>query len=115
MATVHVRYKVGSRETEYKNVNLDELRRALGTIMSSQAPIVDKLLLDPGETPSTDAGEHIDQWISALVRKPKLVLNERVHCDFYDNWWRNKTPASRVFCLLQAAIKAQEDLNRQAI
>lgn len=114
MASVHVRYTVGTRVEEIKNVNIKTLMEELTKLEKKEgADRISKVLGVKADTPNA--------WIDALViSPPKLHVTDDTctRTSFIDKWWVAKTPAHTVICLLDASIavekkKEQADLDNQ--
>jgi len=52
-------------------------------------------------------GNFVDALVKQLVTTDNLVLQQDVGCSFFTNWWRSKTRADTVVCLLDAAVQAE--------
>lgn len=107
---VHVRYTVGTREADVKNVDVDELTSSLSALAMTKLKddslawdIIDEILIGA----KTQEATAIKQWINALVETYRLHLNAAVSCKFYSDFWKLKTPAQTVICLLHAAIEVK--------
>ena len=113
---VHIRYKVGAREVQLRNVGLIELDRGLTELHANDEhrKIIAALFkMDP------DAST-VDDWLNNLVNPQDgtqmLELTEGVTCktSFLNKFYRSKTLAGNVLCLLKAHIEHKQVQEKEA-
>jgi hypothetical protein len=130
-ATIHVQYKVGTISQTLNNVNLEELTALLSTMIDKLYDTPDDLdafyktlwvspaeaqkLADVLSIEGLGLKPVVEETINQLVHTDNLKLTGSVSCDFYKQWWRSKTRAGTVMCLLQAAIAAEKKTAQEQI
>jgi len=121
---VVVRYRVNGMSTSIPNVNVQELQMLLVALFDRMKNAVEPadefdafskvLWITPAESQKyaalIDEEEEvlIQGAIDQLVLTDNLSLPRNVKCDFFERWWKSKSPAATVICLLEAAISAQK-------
>jgi len=128
--TVNIKYKVGSEPKELRNVNARELnvgiKAFLKSISSSDADLLIDLLwtTDPERAARVEQqqrapGSEYDQFAATVI--DRLVLSDALHlqqdskCDFFKYWWRSKTPAGGVVCMLENMLAAEKAKQKNAL
>ncbi len=134
-AVVHVQYKIGTNQKQQLwHVNAHELRLLIKTMLmrmgaepspndlltvlevffpSQSNKALEQIRAEPNSTDFFD--KLSEKIIHELVHTEKLHLKQNAKCDFFKNWWRSKTPAGQVVCLLEGIIEDAKNEKKQKI